>query len=204
VGEGEEEGEEEEFETPEDSKTPTVSHEVAQNAAPKMAKKGTTKNFDSIRSQIIHKIRKVKSDTKAADCKQYIEDKQTMYYDLKYTADQVYEEMERLLGLEGGEILQEIMPSTHDAEDQTPRKRSRPNINKVRDAEMAGDEGEEEDIDLESNEEAGHTNDPLDREAQNGADPPAKETVQQSLTNFWVKTPPTSQETNNTHNGEHQ
>jgi hypothetical protein len=148
VGEEEEEGEEVEDETPEESKTPKVNHEVAQNPAPKVAKKGTTKNFDSIRSQIIHKIRKVKPDTKAADCKQFIEDKQTTYYDLKYTADEVYEEMERLLGLEGGEILQEIMPSTHDTEDQTPRKRLRPNNNKDRDAEMAGDEGEEEDLDL--------------------------------------------------------
>jgi hypothetical protein len=69
---------------------------------------------------------------------------------------------------------------------------------------MVGDEGGEEDLDLASDEEAGHTKDPLDMEAQNGADPPTKETVQQCLTTMWVKTPPTGQETNNTHNGEHQ
>jgi hypothetical protein len=204
VDEDVKEGEEEEFDTPEESKTPTVSQEVAQNAAHKVAKKGTTKKLNSIRLQIVQKIRNAKPDTKAADCNQYIEDQQTKYYSLKYTAEQVYEEMERLLDLEVENILLEIMPSTQDDEDQTPRKRSRTNTNKDQDAEMAGDEGEEEDLDLVSNGEAGRTNDSLDREAQNGADPPATEIVQQRLTNFWNKTPPTSQETNNEHNGEAQ
>jgi hypothetical protein len=202
--EEEEEGEEEKDDSPADSATPKVDHKDDQNPVSKKVKKGTTKNFAAIRSEIIKKIRQDKPEAKTSDCKQFIEDKQTTYYVLKYTADEVYEEMERLLGLEGGEILQEIMPGTHDTEDQTPRKRLRPNNNRDRDAEMARDEGGEEDLDLASDEEAGHTKDPLDMEAQNGADPPAKETVQQSLTNLWVKTTPTSQKTNNTHNGEHQ
>ena len=204
LDEEEEEGEEVKADSPAESKTPKVNHEDDRNPVPKMAKKGTTKNFDAIRTEIIKKFRQVKPEAKTADCKQFIEDKQKTFYDLQYTADDVYEEMERLLSLEGGQILQEIMPGTHDPEEQTPRKRSRPNDNRGRDAVMVGDEGGEEDLDLASDEEAGHTKDPLGMEAQNGADPPTKETVQQCLTTMWVKTPPTSQETNNTHNGEHQ
>ena len=73
----------------------------------------------------------------------------------------------RLSLLEGEQILQEIMPGTQDPEDSTPRKRSRHTDNRGRDAEVVGNEGEEADIDLVSDEEAGHTNDLLEMEVHN-------------------------------------
>ena len=192
---------EEEEDSKDDSKKLEADREEAKNPGNKKGKKGTTKQFSAINTDIIKKIRLANSEVKQAECSRYLEDKKLSFYELKYTAEQVYEEMERLLTLEGDDILREIMPDIQ--EEANSQKRSKREGSKRRrstdatansrprqlQAEDAKFPSEDEELLSETEEHSGVP------------DPPAASLSQLSLHTMWDKTPPTSQEPNKKHNG---
>ena len=110
----------------------------------------------------------------------------------------MYEEMERLLTLEGGDILLEIMPDIH--EEANSQKRSKRECKRRRSTDSTTDsrsrQAEEVDIPSGDEEILSET-----EEHSDVPDPPAAALGQLSLLNMWERTPPTSQEPNKKHNG---
>ena len=190
---------EEEEDSKDDSKKLEADREEAKNPGNKKGKKGTTKQFSAIKTDIIKKIRLANSEVKQADCSRYLEDKKLSFYELKYTAEQVYEEMERLLTLEGDDILREIMPDIQEeANSQKRSKREGSKRRRSTDATANSRPRQAEDVKIPSEDEELLS----ETEEHNGVpDPPAAALSQLRLINMWEQTPPTSQEPNKKHNG---
>ena len=184
--------------------TPRVNNEETKTQKKKAARKGTSKQFSAIRTEICKKIRTDHSEISDTICRQYLENKEHLFYDLRYTAAEVFEELEALLKLEAEQILAEITPDTQEYDDATPRKKSKRESEGVRAAVGAARAEEVEDADMGTDVEAGHYEDLSETETQNGADPPATVNGQQNLITMWGSPPPTSKETNHKQDGENQ
>ena len=167
----------------------------------KKAARGTTKNFKTIASAIFQKVQPTSPTLTRTNFYTFLENKQRDYYDLNFSADEVYDEMERLYSLEAGRILQEVMPSMQEEE---PPIASQKNKRGKRRLSTDGNvldrtevEDEEEDGDI-------HTDGGLPKRITENEVPITQASGQQSLTSMWGTPPSTSQETNMQQNGGEQ
>jgi len=71
---------------------------------------GTVANFSSINANIVANIMGSDTPLTKETCNLLLENKRQDYYGLGYNAEQVYEEMMRLLGMEVPDIIREITP----------------------------------------------------------------------------------------------
>lgn len=182
-----------------------VNNSKEEKAAPKpVKKKGTTKEFQTIKQDIFKEVQRVQPAAKRTGWYHQLEEKMKTYYDLKYTASQVYEEMEKLLAQGGEQIILEFSPGSDDGAKRQSKRRKSTVVRKVADTSV---DEEQEDVDIMSEEEAAVVCDSLSEiedSHMDVADTPAKQLGQLSLHQSFLNSTTTSQNKNNKQNGAEQ
>ena len=156
--------------------------------------RGTVANFTAIQTALVDKIQASGSSLKKEFCKLLVENKRQSYYELNYNAEQVYEEMERLIAMDAQDIIKEILPKEDIAGPAKKPQRavSRKRASSTEATRLSDNEMEEVD----------------EHDANNPAPKQPKNSVgltdgQRSLSSMW-ESQPTSQKTNKHQDGKEQ
>ena len=85
--------------------------------------RGTVANFNAINANIVTKLVKDVATLSKETCNLLLENKRLAFYGMGFDAEQVFEEMVRLVGMNAHDILSEISPEEEG--EHAPKKRAR-------------------------------------------------------------------------------